>query len=257
MSTTLTPLDRHFALPEVRHVALDRPLAWLKAGWHDLVANPIASLAYGLLFAIAGDLILLAAWHSAHLVTAAVSGFFLIAPLLATGLYEISRRQAAGQSSTFIDSLTGWRRNGQSIAMFGLLLALTGIAWERLSAVLFALLAPGLTPDLSAFISSILSSHEYRSLMIVWFIAGGSLALLVFALSAVSIPMLLDRDVDFVTAMMSSLRAVSDNLETMILWAGLIVVLTLLGFATLLFGLVVLMPLLGHASWHAYRDLVK
>lgn len=257
MNQTLTPLDRHFALPGVRRVAQDRPLAWLKAGWRDLCANPIASLAYGLLFAIAGDLILIFAWRSPHLFTVAISGFFLIAPLLAGGLYEISRRQAAGRTSSFIDSLAGWRRNGQSMAMFGLLLALVGIAWERLSAVLFALLAPDLTPNLSAFVSSILGAHEYRSLTVVWFVAGGSLALFVFAISATSVPMLLDRDTDFVTAMMTSLRAVSLNLETMVLWAGLIVLLTLVGFATLLFGLIVLMPLLGHASWHAYRDLVK
>lgn len=257
MNQALTPLDRHFALPGVRRIAQDRPLAWLKAGWRDLLANPIASLAYGLLFAMAGDFILIFAWRSPHLFTAAISGFFLLAPLLAGGLYEISRRQAAGQPSSFVDSLAGWRRNGQSMAMFGLLLALVGIAWERLSAVLFALLAPDLAPDLSTFVSSILGAQEYRSLTIVWFIAGGSLALFVFAISAVSVPMLIDRDTDFVTAMMTSLRAVSLNLETMVLWAGLIVVLTLLGFATLLFGLIVLIPLLGHASWHAYRDLVK
>jgi len=257
MRMTLTPLDRHFNLPEIRRVGLDRPFAWLKAGWGDLLANPIASLAYGLLFAIAGDVILLFAWRRPHLFTAAISGFFLIAPLLAAGLYEISRRQETGWPSTFIDSLGGWRRNGQSIAMFGLLLALVGIAWERFSAVLFALLAPDLSPDLSAFVTSILASDDYRNLVIAWFIAGGSLALLVFAISAVSVPMLLDRDCDFVTAMMTSLRAVSVNLEAMVLWAGLIVILTLLGFATLLFGLVILMPLIGHASWHAYRDLVK
>lgn len=257
MTPTLTPLDRHFSLPEVRRVALGRPLVWLRAGWRDLAANPIASLAYGLLFAIAGDFILLFAWRNPQLFTAAVSGFFLVAPLLAGGLYEISRRQAAGQASTFVDSLAGWRRNGQSMAMFGLLLALIGIAWERISAILFALLAPDLTPDLSAFVSSIVTSGDYRALLSAWLIAGGSLALLVFAISAVSVPMLLDRDTDFVTAMMTSLRAVVVNLDTMMLWAAMIVALTLLGFATLLFGLIVLMPLIGHASWHAYRDLVK
>jgi len=257
MNPALTPLDRHFALPRVRRIAQGRPLDWLSAGWRDLAANPIASLAYGLLFAIAGDLILIFAWRNAHLVTAAISGFFLIAPLLAGGLYEISRRQAAGESSTFVDSLAAWRRNGQSMAMFGLVLALIGIAWERLSAVFFALLAPDLEPDLSNFVSSILGSRDYRNLVIVWFIAGAGLALFVFAISAASVPMLLDRDTDFVTAMMTSLRAVSLNLDAMVLWAGMIVVLTLLGFATLLFGLIVLMPLIGHASWHAYRDLVE
>lgn len=257
MKNSSTQLEQHFTLPEVRQIGLDRPLAWLKAGWRDLLANPIASLAYGLLFAIAGDVILIFAWRNPYLFTAAVSGFFLIAPLLAGGLYEISRRHANGQHSTFIESLAGWNRNGQSMAMFGLLLALLSIVWERTSAVYFALFIPGLAPDFWAFVSVVLTNPSYRGLSAVWFVSGGILALFVFSISAVSVPMLIDRDVDFVTAMMTSLRCVSRNLEAMVLWGGMIIMLTLLGFATLLFGLIVLMPLLGHASWHAYRDLVE
>jgi len=257
MNPDQSPLDQHFSLPKIRRIGLDRPFVWLRSGWQDLAANPIASLAYGLLFAIAGDIILIFVWRNAHLFSAAISGFFLISPLLCAGLYEISRRREAGLPSTHLDSLGGWTRNGESIAMFGLFLAFIGFVWERLSAVLFALLAPDLAPDLSAFISSILGAREYRLLMIVWFIAGGCLALFVFAISAVSIPMLLDRDTDFVTAMMTSVRAVLLNLETMVLWGALILLLTVLGFATLLFGLIVLIPLIGHATWHAYRDLVE
>lgn len=257
MKDSPTPLDHHFALPGVRHIALDRPLAWLKAGWKDMRANPIASLAYGLLIAIAGDVILLFAWRTPYLFTASVSGFFLIAPLLAGGLYEISRRQANGQHTTFFDSLACWSRNGQSMAMFGMLMAFAAIIWERTSAVFFALLIPGLSPDLWAFVPNVLLNSQYSGLTLSWFFVGCCLALLVFSVSAVSIPMLIDRDVDFVTAMMTSMRAVINNPGTMLLWGAMVVALTLVGFATLLFGLVVLMPLLGHASWHAYRDLVE
>lgn len=257
MSDSLTPLDHNFTLPEVRRIGLRRPLAWLRSGWQDMRANPIASLAYGLLFAIAGDVALIFSWRNPYLFTAALSGFILIGPLLASGFYEISRRQAIGQPSTFIDSLSGWRRNGQSMALFGLLLALVAIIWESTSAVFFALLVPGLTPDLPAFIFGVLLNTEYLVMTMAWFVAGSGLSLLVFSISAVSIPMLIDRDVDFVTAMITSLRAVVLNLDVMLLWAALVVSLTLIGFATLLFGLVITMPLLGHASWHAYRDLVE
>jgi len=257
MEDSSTRLDRHFSLPAVRRVALGRPLAWLKSGGRDMRANPIASLAYGLLFAIAGDVILIFAWRNPYLFTAALSGFFLIAPLLAGGLYEISRRQAAGRPSTFFDSLAGWSRNGQSMALFGLLLTLAAIVWERTSAVLFALFVPELTPDLAVFFSTVLLNPEHRSLTLAWLFVGGLLALLVFAISAVSIPMLVDREVDVVTAMMTSLRAVTRSPAPLLLWAALVVMLTLIGFVTLLFGLVFLMPLLGHASWHAYRDLVE
>lgn len=257
MENSSTRLDRCFSLPTVRRVAFGRPLVWLKAGGRDMRANPIASLAYGLLFAIAGDVILIFSWRNAYLFTAAVSGFFLIAPLLAGGLYEISRRHADGLHSTFVDSLAGWSRNGQSMAMYGLLLALLALVWERSSAVLFALFVAELTPDLAAFVSTVLLNPEYRGLTLAWFLVGGALSLLVFALSAVSIPMLVDRQVDFVTAMMTSLRAVTSNPAPLLLWAALVVALTLIGFASLLFGLVILLPLLGHASWHAYRDLVE
>ena len=257
MEDSPATLDRHFALPEVRRIGLDRPLSWLISGWQDIRANPIASLAYGLLFAIAGDLILIFAWRTPYLFTDSVSGFFLVAPLLAGGIYEISKRRADGLHTTFIDSLACWRRNGQSMAMFGMLLAFAAIIWERTSAVFFALLIPGLSPDLWAFVPNVLLNFDYLGLTLTWLVVGCGLALLVFSVSAVSLPMLIDRDVDFVTAMMTSLRAVAHNPGTMLLWAGLVVTLTLLGFATLLFGLIVLMPLLGHASWHAYRDLVE
>ncbi|MFZ4534717.1 DUF2189 domain-containing protein [Propionivibrio sp.] len=250
-------LDQQVAVPEVRRIGMDRPMVWLRSGWRDMRANPIASVAYGLLFAIAGDFILIFAWRTPYLFTAAVSGFFLIAPLLAGGLYEISRRQSEGQHSTFFDSLACWGRNGESMAMFGLLMAVATFMWERISSVFFALIIPDLAPDLWAFVPNVLLNREYRGLALTWFFIGATLALLVFSVSAVSIPMLIDRRVTAITAMITSLRAVALNIVPMLLWAALVVMLTLAGFATLLFGLIVFMPLLGHASWHAYRDLVK
>lgn len=248
----------------IRRIDTDRPFIWLQAGWQDLKANPVASIAYGLLFALCGDLILLLAVPNPHLFTLAASGFFLVAPLLAAGLYEISRRRERGQNTSFAESLAGWRRNGESIALFGLGLAMIGVLWERLSAILFALLYSGsgdVGLGIVAFMNTVVLSGDNLGFVSAWFLAGGILALFTFALAAVSVPMLLDRDNqhggDLVTAMMTSLRAVLLNLDTMFLWAMIIVTLTLVGFVTLLFGLIVLMPLLGHASWHAYRDLVE
>ena len=135
--------------------------------------------------------------------------------------------------------------------------ALVALVWERTSAVIFALLVPGMAPDLSSFIFDVLLNPEFAGITLAWFMVGTCLAILVFAVSAVSIPMLIDRDVDFVTAMITSLRATVLNPDVMFLWAVLVVTLTLAGFATLLLGLVLTMPLLGHASWHAYQDLVE
>lgn len=245
------------SLSAIRHIAADRPLAWLKAGWDDLKANPLPSLAYGLLFALGGDLIILAALDRPHLLTVAISGFFLIAPLLAAGLYELSRSRAGGERLMFIDSLRCFRRNGQSLAFFGLILALAMLFWERVSAVTFALVAIDTPAMASAYLSDIIFSGEHLAFTLTWMAAGGLLALLIFALSVVAVPMMLDRNTDVATAMMTSLRAFGQNIGPLLLWAGLIVALTLFGFATLLFGLIVILPILGHASWHAYRELVE
>lgn len=245
------------SLPAIQHIGADRPLAWLKAGWDDLKANPLPSLAYGLLFALGGDLIILAALDRPHLLTVAISGFFLIAPLLAAGLYELSRSRAGGERLMFIDSLRCFRRNGQSLAFFGLILALAMLFWERVSAVTFALVAIDTPAMASAYLSDIIFGGEHLAFTLTWMAAGGLLALLVFALSVVSVPMMLDHDTDVATAMMTSLRAFGQNIGPLLLWAGLIVALTLFGFATLLFGLIVILPILGHASWHAYRELVE
>ena len=149
------------ALPAIRHIGRDRPFAWLKAGFADLKANPLPSLAYGLLFALGGDLILLAALRYPYLVTVAISGFFLVAPLLAAGLYELSRQSALGNKPLFIESLRCYQRNGQSMAIFGLIIALAIVFWERFSAIAFALLGPISSGDTGVFLSRIIFSGEH------------------------------------------------------------------------------------------------
>lgn len=257
MHPTLPSLDRHFALPNVRRVSQDRPLHWLRLAWHDLRNNPLPGIAYGLLFAIGGDLILILARPHPHLFMTAISGFFLVAPMLAAGLYEVSRQLESGRRITFVDSLACWSQRGQSMAMIGVAMAFAVLLWERLSAVLFALFVAGHGLDINDFMRTLLGATHHSPFLAAWFVVGATLALVVFSVTVVSVPMILDRDTDFATAAMTSLRVVATNLETMFLWAMIIVALTLLGFATLLFGLIVVMPLLGHASWHAYRDLVE
>src|SRR5574343_614816 len=204
-----------FTLPGIRQIGMDRPLTWLKAGWHDLKANPLPSLAYGLLFALGGDLIILALLETPHLLTVSISGFFLVAPLLAAGLYELSRKTEAGEKILFIDSLKCFARNGQSLAFFGLILATS-------------------TSVASAYLHEILFDGQHLAFAATWFILGGALALLVYAVTVVSVPLMLDRDADVATAIMTSLRVFALNAAPLLLWAALLVALTLFGFATLL-----------------------
>lgn len=247
--------ERRSSLPRVQRVSFDRPIYWLRAGLDDLFANPLPSIAYGLLFSIGGDLILLASLEEPHLFMAALSVFFLLAPVLAAGLYELSRQRAAGRRPTFIDSVAGLQRSTISLALFGLVLAIAALFWEQATALTFALVADlevGFAPFLE-----ILTSEAHRPLMLAWLAGGACLALMVFAASIVTAPLILDRETDFTTATLTSLRVFAANPEAMLLWAATIAALILISFATLMVGLVFTMPVLAHATWHAYQELVK
>lgn len=257
MAKTYSTLDQHFALPHIRDVDMARPLQWLRMGWDDLRDNAAASLSYGAFFAVVGYFILSYAARMPYLFTAAVSGFFLVGPLAAAGLYEISRQGAKGRHLSLMESLHGLGAHKETLFYYGLMLAIALVSWERLSAILFALFYEGNVPDLGNFFRDVFLSGDYLHFVIAYVVVGGALAAVVFALSVISIPMLIDRDVDIATAMMTSARTVGRNLGPMFVWGGLIVLLVGIGFATMMLGMVVLLPLLGHASWHAYRDLVE
>ena len=219
-----------------------------------MLANPIPSLAYGLLFGIGGDLILLASLGRPHLFTAALSGFFLLAPLLAVGLYELTAQHAAGTKPTFIDSLRAFRGNRRSIALFGLALGTVTLIWERALVNWLRLAWWHLGVDVKQFLSQAIANSDNSLFLILWFVLGGMLALVTYALGVVTAPLMLDRDANFATATLASLKAFAANTVTLLILGGNHRRPDVLGFATLLFGLVIIMPVLGHASWHAYRD---
>lgn len=250
-------LQPHFDLPRVNPVARDRPMQWLRMGWNDLRANLGPSLAYGVILSAIGYAILAYAADKPYLFMAAISGFMLVGPLAAAGLYEISRRYERGERVSFAGSLRGLARNADSLAFFGTFLALALLAWERISAIMFALFYRGEVADVANFISSVFAADDNLYFLAAYIVVGGVLALVVYALSAISIPMLMDRETDAFTAAMSSLRAVQVNFDAMALWALMIVVIIGIGFATMMIGMVILLPLVGHATWHAYRDLIR
>lgn len=173
------------------------------------------------------------------------------------GLYELSRRNEEGERIGFLGSLRGLARNADSLAFFGAFLAIALLAWERLSAILFALFYRGDVDNVTNFVAGVLAANDNLYFVFAYLMVGAVLALVVFSLSAIAIPMLLDRDTDAVTAAMTSLRAVQVNFDTMALWALLLVAMIGIGFATMMIGMVILLPLAGHATWHAYRELVR
>ncbi|GAA5785383.1 hypothetical protein GCM10007860_28140 [Chitiniphilus shinanonensis] len=254
MDLHIDSLDHHFTLPQTRKVAFGRPFAWIRLGWQEFTAHPAPSLAWGLVVAVAGWISLLLAYNYPLFFTTCVTGFLLLSPIVAAGIYELTSAREQGKPVSFLQSVRDYMRNLSQIAFFGVILGMIAIGWERVSAIMFALFYGGEVGTLHDFLRSL--AGEYLGFSIAWVLTGAVLALVVFAVTAVSIPMLADREVDAVTAMMTSLRAVAENIAPMLLWAALIVALTAVGFATGLLGLIVIFPVLGHATWIAYKELV-
>lgn len=243
----------------VNKVTLDAPWRWLAAGWSDLWQRPGISLGYGVVFVVVsvvlvGGLVLV---DLSSLALALAAGFMLVGPLLAVGLYETSRRLETGEPITARTAALVATRSPSQLAFLGIILMLLLLAWVRIAMLLFALFfGPGGFPPLAEFVPILLFTSKGIGLLAVGSAIGGMLALLVFAISAVSVPMLMARDIDAITAVVTSVNAVRRNIGPMLLWGWLIVLLTAFGIATLFVGLIVTFPLVGHATWHAYRALV-
>ena len=242
-------------MSSIRPVSIGRSFVWLQRGAQDFAARPVASLSYGVLLALTGFLIVALAGRHPHLLTASISGFFLIGPFLGIGLYRLSQAREAGETITLWQSFTAWRANPWSIAMFGVLLAFILLSWERISAILFALFHGAGLPTVSGGWTDSLFIAADPAFLIVYLLAGAVLAALVFSLSVISLPMLLSGPVDPVTAAIASVTAVRKNTAALLVWGLIIVTFVALGMITAFIGLIVAMPLIGHATWHAYRDL--
>lgn len=249
-----SPGDSPF--PEARVAAPGAPWRWLVLGFADMRAAPGASLFYGVVFALMGAALILAV-GSAAVELALVTGFLLVAPFLSVGVYDLSRRRQQGEQPMLAPTLTAWKSNAPALGFYALILALLLAVWIRVSVVVVALFFSSGAPMEQGVLAELASSLDGWIFMGAYAAAGGGFALLVFATSVVSIPMLLDRaEMDTITAMIASYTVLRRNFATMLLWAAIIVGLMAVGFFTYFIGLVVVAPLIGHATWHAYRDTV-
>lgn len=244
-------------LPKVRQIEFAAPLRWLALGWADLQRRPACSLFYGVAIAVTGAVILGVAADLPYLFAAAITGFLLVAPMLLAGLYELSRRYLANEPATLVDSMVAWKRNPSALVSFGLLSILAGTVWQVISIVIIAVFYKGKALGPVNMMIEVLINPAHYLMFFVYIGAGGVLAAVVFAFSVVSMPMLVDRRCELLCALVTSTNAVAANPLPLAFWAVIIMLLTGLGFATALVGLVIVMPWLGHASFHAYKDLVE
>lgn len=251
---------------KVRRISADRPWIWLARGWEDLRRAAPVSLLWGFLFAAVG-LVLMWGIHANrwyNFLFPMVAGFMLLAPILVVGLYKISQHLEEGKSVTLGTPFAAWSDNAGQIGLMGFILGLFFLAWIRFATLLFAVFfgtrlptsfSPG-PPDLRAFVEQFILSAENIPFLVVGSVIGAVLAMIVFSISVISVPMLMDRHTNVFEAIATSFKAVQVNFWPMLLWAVLIGLFTAAGMAVAFIGLTVTLPLIAHATWHAYRDLV-
>ncbi len=252
-------------LPPVLPIALDQPLQWLALGFKDFAKSPWLSTLHGLLLASWGGLITWLAHDRFWLLAGSLSGFLVIAPVLATSLYAMSRAMERGEQVSFQLLVRTWSQwqlrlryqpdSYWSLIRFGLLLALAASGWVLTSSALITLLAPVPIHTPLDFIQHVVLNPNHF-LFEAWLGLGGLMAAPVFASSVVSMPLLLDRKVTVLQAVLTSWKTVVTHPLPMAFWAFLIMGFCLLGIFSLFLGLILVVPMLGHGSWHAYRHLI-
>jgi len=230
------------------------PFRWLARGWRDFLRCPRIGLFYGACFALMGVALWQAFEHAPAYVLALSAGFLLMGPFLALGLYDASRALEEGRRPSLRASLGAWRPTLSTMAIFAGVLLILEMLWGRASLVVFAV-TMNTMPSSENMLAALLSLDNLEFL-ITYIVVGAVFAGLIFVSSAISIPMILDRQTDAISAALTSFRACLQNPGVMVLWGALITVLCVLAMLTLFLGLLVVGPVLGHATWHAYRQIV-
>lgn len=243
-------------LPGINKVSISAPVDWLKSGFSDLKSAPVTSLLYGLIFAVTGMILFALAAQNPVFIVTLTTGFLLIGPFVAVGLYAISQHLEQGEYPTLSHAFSALKFNTVSLVSFALLLGIIMTIWTRTTALLTGLFFNDATIATQGW-AALISNPQSYDFVLAFIGAGFVLAVVSFAVSVVSIPLMTHRKVDVITAIMTSLKAVARNPLPMLVWAGMIVALIALGMAFFYVGLIVTLPLVGHASWHAYRALVR
>lgn len=224
------------------------PMRWLKAGWSDLRQAPMQSLAYGFGLVLFGYLLVWLAWDEGNVVLlfTLVTGFVLMGPVLAFGIYSISRQIEQGLKPELGYCLKASKNHLRNELLFALVILVVLLIWARAAAMVHVFFP----------VSEDLGVLGWIQFLAVGSAVGSIFAGVVFTASAFSLPMMLDRGTDAITSALTSTNAVLKNKGVMVLWGAIIVALVIVGFLTALLALAVVLPLIGHATWHAYRETI-
>ncbi|WP_293503801.1 DUF2189 domain-containing protein [Roseateles sp.] len=237
--------------PPLQHLPLSAPLRWLRLGWADLRRAPGIGTFFGTCFALMGLAVLAVFRHAPIYTLVLCAGFLLLGPLLCLGLYQVSLRLERQERPSIEDSLGAWLANVRQIAIFGFMLLILEMLWGRAALVVFAVSFDGM-PDFAGSLRQLLNPHNL-GFIVAYLAVAAVFAGLIFAISVIAMPLLLDRDTDAVTAALASLKLCLTQPLVMLFWGLLVTVLIVGAMLPYFVGLVVVGPWLGHASWHAYR----
>lgn len=239
-----------------RDVTSGATSAWLAAGWRDMMRQPGLSLGYGVAVCLVSVAVVygLVILELDYILFPAIAGFMVVGPIIAVGLYEKSRRIAAGEPVTLARMIFVRPRSGGQILFIGALLVGLMLLWMRAAVIIYALFF-GLTPfpGLDHIAPMLFTTPTGWAMLVVGTLVGGLFAAFSFAISVFSVPMLLDRKVDAFTALGTSMALVWANLPVMLVWGLIVLALFVISLATGFLGLIVVFPLLGHATWHTYK----
>ena len=241
-------------LPEIGRVTLAELRASFEAGIRDFRRAPAYGLFFSAVYVICGfGLIWIGAGHFVWTLVLSL-GFPLIAPFAAVGLYEVSRRLEAGRPLVWSEVLgVVIGEKDRQLPWLGAIIVIVFLFWSFLAHMIFALfMGPSTLTNITSSFEAVMTPTGFVMIG-VEILIGGATAFLVFSISVVGMPLLLEKEIDFVSAMLLSIRTVVRNLGVMLVWAALIALLLFLGLLPMFLGLLVVLPVLGHATWHLYR----
>lgn len=244
---------------KIRQVDADAPMRWLDRGIKDYKAMFVPSTLMGLVYVVIGLVLMSAARAYPIFMTSLAAGFLIIGPLVAVGFYNMSMELEKGNRPDMLTgTIMGWgfmARNALGLFSFALVLAVLMGAWGLVSSVTVALFFDNFVVG-NDFLDTLMRQQNVVPFILTYLLTGFVIAAVAFSISVVAAPLVTHRRVDFVTAMITSVRAVKKNPAPMFTWALMITALVAVGFLLGVVGLAVTLPIVGHASWHLYRDLV-
>ncbi|MEM5581195.1 DUF2189 domain-containing protein [Roseibium sp. AS2] len=247
-------------MPRVNRITVNDVIDALAAGLSDFRAAPVYGLTIGAFFAVGGLFVILsaAALNMSYLSYPAAAGFVLIGPFAAVGLYEVSRRLASGQEISWSKVFgTMWAQKGRELSWMAFVVLFIQIMWMYQVRLLLALfLGFRSFASFEEFLTELITTPEGLMFLAIGHVVGAVLSLLLFSLTVISFPLLLEEDRDFITAMITSVRAVVTSPVPMIGWAFVVTAVLIVSMAPAFLGLIVTLPVLGHTTWHLYRKCV-